>query len=299
MYPTLFRNVPQVAYQRQRIATPDDDFIDLDISASGQDKMVLILHGLEGDASRKYMLGLVHLLNRNGFDTVSMNFRGCSGEPNRQLRFYHSGDTGDLRHVLTGLRQKYPGKQLYLAGFSLGGNVLLKFLGEEANALQGIVQAAVAISVPCDLADSSKALEQRQNFIYMKRFIGNLKGKLEEKALRFPGAIDLGGFERIKTFRQFDDRFTAPIHGFKDAIQYWTLSSSKPLLRDIKIPTLLVNAQNDPFLGKSCYPFEAAAQNPNFFLETPSNGGHVGFVTFGNPYYWSEHRTLAFFQNLA
>ncbi|WP_211324807.1 YheT family hydrolase [Chitinophaga skermanii] len=294
IYPTLFRRIDAAPYVRRRIDTPDGDFLDLDLSSRNNKKAVLILHGLEGNSTRKYVMGMVHMFNKGGYDTISMNFRGCSGEPNRAMRFYHSGDTGDIATVIDYIFSLQQYEQLHIVGFSLGGNVTLKYVGEQGKNIDPRIRSAVAISVPCDLMDSSVELEKPHNVIYMTRFIRNLEEKLRLKSALFPGKISLTGFKEIKTFRQFDDRYTAPIHGFNNALEYWEKSSSKQFLHQVSIPTLLVNALNDPFLGEGCFPFDAAEENPHFFLETPGNGGHVGFVTFSDPYYWTEKRAFDF-----
>jgi len=294
IYPALFRRLPAVAYQRERMTTSDGDFLDLDVSAVGSSKVVIILHGLEGDASRQYVKGMVHTFNKAGYDTISLNFRGCSGEPNRQLRFYHSGETGDLKQVVDHIVATKSYNAIHFVGFSLGGNVLLKYLGEQGGAISPLVRSAVALSVPCDLKNSSGELEKRHNAVYMRRFIRELGYKLQQKAERFPEMIRLDNYDRIKSFREFDDRYTAPIHGFPDALTYWARSSSRPFLAKIRIPALLINALDDPFLGKDCFPYAEAEESEYFYLETPRYGGHVGFVTFGQPGYWSEKRALEF-----
>ncbi|MGN7821605.1 YheT family hydrolase [Chitinophaga sp. 22536] len=299
IYPSLFRKVRPAAYQRRRITTPDGDFLDLDFSEQGADRVVVILHGLEGNASRKYVLGMVHIFNEAGFDTVSMNFRGCSGEPNKLLRFYHSGETDDLHTVIQYLVSLGKYKAVHLVGFSLGGNVTLKYIGERGSGILPVIRSAVAISVPVDLKGSSAELEKKHNIVYMQRFIRNLKEKLELKKQQYPDGISLEGFEQIRSFRQFDDRYTGPMHGFRNALEYWEQCSSLRVLQQISIPTLLVNAKDDPFLSPACYPYEIARQSDTFFLETPFNGGHVGFVTFNEPYYWSEQRALAFIREHA
>lgn len=299
IYPSLFRKVRPAAYQRRRITTPDGDFLDLDFSEQEKDRVVVILHGLEGSASRKYVLGMVHIFNEAGFDTVSMNFRGCSGEPNKLLRFYHSGETDDLDTVIRYLVSLGKYKAIHLVGFSLGGNVTLKYVGERGTALLPVIKSAVAISAPVDLKGSSAELEKKHNTIYMQRFIRNLKEKLQLKQQQYPDGISLEGFEHIRSFRQFDDRYTGPMHGFRDALDYWQQCSSLRVLHQISIPTLLINAKDDPFLSPACYPYEIARNSDTFFLETPFNGGHVGFVTFNEPYYWSEQRALAFIREHA
>ncbi|HVI47646.1 MAG TPA: alpha/beta fold hydrolase [Chitinophaga sp.] len=294
IYPSLFRSIRPASYRRVRIDTPDNDFLDLDFSEKGSDRIVVILHGLEGSSTRKYVIGMVHIFNEAGFDTVSMNFRGCSGTPNRNLCFYHSGETGDLDTVIHYLVSLKKYKSIHLVGFSLGGNVTLKYIGERGRYVHGSIRSAVAISAPCDLKSSSAELEKAHNIIYMQRFVRELGHKLQQKKAQYPDAINLDHYEKIKNFRQFDDRYTAPMHGFRDALDYWGKCSSRQFLHQITIPTLLINAKDDPFLGADCFPYEIAAEHEHFHLETPHSGGHVGFVRFGQNYYWSEKRALEF-----
>lgn len=293
--PNLFRRVEGVAYVRRRMETADNDFLDLDWSSVEGNRVALLAHGLEGNSTRPYVLGMVRALNRRGWDAVVWNFRGCSGEPNRKARFYHSGDTPDLHAVVTHVLQKTDYGQLALIGFSLGGNVVLKYLGELAGEVNPRIRAATVFSVPCDLATSSRKMAHPENAIYMKRFLKMLHEKIRAKMHLFPGEIHDRGFDRMRTFQDFDERYTAPLHGFMSAEDYWVKASSKPLLPRIAVPTLLVNALDDPFLAPSCYPCEEAENSSHFFLETPSTGGHVGFVTFRKDReYWSESRAVEF-----
>src|SRR5690606_482962 len=202
--------------------------------------------------------------------------------------------TGDLHQVVEYLAASGKYTDLHIVGFSLGGNVTLKYLGERGAGIHPLLRSAVAISVPCDLQASSLELEKRHNTVYMQRFIRELGYKVEAKAKMFPGMIRLDNYRQIRTFQQFDDRYTAPLHGFKDALTYWRSCSSRQYLAGIRIPALLINALDDPFLAKDCFPYEEAAQSEYFYLETPRYGGHVGFVTFGEQCYWSEKRALAF-----
>jgi uncharacterized protein len=300
IYPNLFRSVEGITYRRQRLETPDGDFLDLDWSSVGASRVAVLVHGLEGNATRPYILGMVRTLNRLGWDAVAWNFRGCSGEPNRKLRFYHSGDTPDLHTVTAHVLQNDGYEQLALIGFSLGGNVILKYLGEQGADARLKIATAVTFSVPCDLAGSARQMAGLENAVYMKRFMKLLHAKIRVKMETFPGAIDDHGYERMRTFEDFDERYTAPLHGFGSAYDYWTRASSKPLLAHIAVPTLLVNALDDPFLSPSCYPYEEAEISPYLFLETPATGGHVGFVSFNrDSEYWSESRALAFLRVFA
>jgi predicted alpha/beta-fold hydrolase len=290
--PALFRRVPRVTTRRERIELSDGDFLDLDWSTSGSDRLVILSHGLEANSGATYIQGMAGALLRRGWDVLAWNYRGCGGESNRLLKFYHSGASDDLDHVVRHALAVHPASRVDLVGFSLGGNMTLKYLGEREPLPR--LHRAVAFSVPCDLACSSIRLSSPVNrHLYMRRFLVSLRKKLAEKRPRYPGQIDLRGAWKIRDFRGFDDRFTAPLHGFKDAADYWDRSSSRPFLSRIPIPALLVNAANDPFLGPGCFPREEAEASEFFHLEVPEDGGHVGFsCTFGG--YWSERRAIEF-----
>jgi uncharacterized protein len=297
--PTVFRKVEGVTYQRRRIETPDGDFLDLDFSSVGSKRLAIVLHGLEGDSTRPYMKGMVKALNQGGWDAAALNFRGCSGEPNRKLRMYHSGETEDLATVISHIESSGMYSALALVGSSLGGNVILKYLGERGGATPSLIKAAVTISVPCDLKACSVRLGEFSNRPYLKRFLRMLRRKIQAKQLIMPESINDIGYERIRLLGEFDDRYTAPMHGFRDANDYYEKGSSKPFLPDISIPTLLINAADDPFLSTTCYPVEEAKTNPNLFLETPRHGGHVGFMAFNrNGRYWSETRAVSFLETV-
>ncbi len=295
IYPSVFRKITGATYQRYRLNTPDGDFLDLDYCGLRRPKLAILLHGLEGNSQRQYMLGMVKALNKGGWDALSMNFRGCGGEPNRLPRFYHSGDTEDLKSVIKDVEHGGLRSEIALIGFSLGGNVVLKYVGESGGQIHPLISRAVAISVPCDLAASSSRLAGKANRIYMKRFLRMLRDKVTEKARIFPNEINDKDFSSIKNFKDFDNRYTAPLHGFADAVDYWTKSSSKQFIPQIQVPTLLINARDDPFLTPECFPVQEALSSRYFFLEQPDHGGHVGFMTFGNKgQYWHETRTLKF-----
>jgi predicted alpha/beta-fold hydrolase len=284
--------------RRERLELPDGDFVDLDFAETGRTDargLAILSHGLEGDSGKPYIQGMARALMRRGWDVLAWNFRGCSGEPNRLLRSYHSGETGDIAAVVAHVMAARRPERLALVGFSLGANVTLKFVGEQDGAAQPRLWRAVAISVPCDLASGAAQLARRENSLYMRRFLRTMVRKAREKRSRFPHAPDTAGAERMRTFAEFDERFTAPIHGFAGARDYWRRSSSRPLLGHIRVPTLIINARNDPFLSPECFPLEEAARNPAVHLEVPSSGGHVGFVTFGaGGEYWSETRAAEF-----
>lgn len=288
--PSLFRRVDDVVYKRERVELPDGDFIDVDRSSVGSKRLGIVLHGLEGNAGRAYVRGMVRALNRTGIDAAAVNFRGCSGEINRLPRFYHSGDTDDVRFLV---RRFSSISELYLIGFSMGGNVILKYLGEEGSRVQRNLRRAVVFSVPCHLASSADRLARRTNRIYMRRFLGMLREKIEKKSGRVKGALSADGFESIQNFKDFDDRYTAPLHGFRNAEDYWEQSSSIRFFPAISIPTLMINSLDDPFLAPPCFPVALAQDHPHVTLELPRWGGHVGFVKKGGMY-WSEQRAMEF-----
>ena len=291
----LRRRVTDVRYERERLELDDGDFVDLDWSRVGSRNVVIITHGLEGSSSGVYVKGMVRAFNRRGWDAVALNCRGCSGEPNRLARFYHSGASEDLwstaKHVA---RSGY--ERVALVGFSLGGNVTLKLLGELGDGAPPWLTGGVGISVPCDLKSSAEAMGRPINQPYMKRFLVDLRAKLRSKQARFPREMDDTGYARVRTFRHFDDRYTAPLHGFRDAEDYWAKCSSRFFLERVRRPALLLNSADDPFLAPECFPREIAGRHEWFHLEMPVHGGHVGFVGEGIRVdeYYTERRALEF-----
>lgn len=299
VFPAIFRSIPKVSYTRERLELDDGDFLDLDWSRVDGDNAVIIAHGLEGSSQRRYVKGMVRTFNRQGWDAVALNFRGCSGEPNRLLRFYHSGVSEDLWNVAQHAEQQGY-KRIGLIGFSLGGNVALKLLGELGNETPEWLIGGVGISVPCDLKASSESMARLINRPYMKRFISDLHAKIRAKQLTFPNELDDSDYIQIKTFRHFDDRYTAPLHGFRDAEDYWAQCSSLFFLETIRRPTLLLNAADDPFLACECYPKDLAHHHDYLHLEIPAHGGHAGFVgsKLRGENYYSEQRTFEFLNEI-
>ena len=277
---------------RARLELADGDFLDLDWVRAGHARLAIIAHGLEGGSSQQYVRGMAETLHAAGWDVLAWNFRGCSGEPNRLVRAYHSGDSADLASVIAHAAEDY--SRIALVGFSLGGNVTLKYLGEAPP--HPAIFAAAAISVPLDLASSARALDRRRgNRIYLRRFLVSLIAKIEAKARAFPGELSADGVRAIRSFQEFDDRFTAPLHGFRDAEDYWKRSSARQFLARIALPTLILNARNDPFLTADSMPGPEAEANPSLFLETPESGGHVGFLDLARGVQpWSERRVAEF-----
>ncbi|MCP2042106.1 YheT family hydrolase [Pontibacter sp. HSC-36F09] len=289
--PSLFRQVEGVSYHRERLTTPDDDFIDADWSRVKSRSLAILSHGLEGDSHRPYIMGMVKALNEHGVDALAWNYRSCSGEPNKLLRSYHLGASDDLDFVVRHALDSGNYETVYLVGFSAGGNISLKYLGEDPEQVPSEVKRASVFSVPIDLKSSAKRISK----IYTQRFLKTLGQKLEQKKEMYPDALDLSNYSLFWSFPEFDDKYTAPLHGFENADDYYKRSSSKQFLKRIQVPTLLVNAQNDPFLTTSCFPFEEADENPYLYLETPEGGGHVGFAEdFRNNVYYSEARAVQF-----
>jgi predicted alpha/beta-fold hydrolase len=292
IFPALLRRVSIKPYTRERISTPDNDFLDLDWLQQGSDKLVIISHGLEGNSSRAYIKGMAKVFFSNNYDVLAWNYRGCSEEMNRQLRFYHSGATDDLNTVINhAIDQKYY-KNISVIGFSLGGNITLKYLGERTPRTE--IKKGVAISVPMDLRTSCEKISRPSNRIYASRFIKSLKKKIITKAALMPG-LDTSGIDKIKTLLEFDNRYTAPLHGFKDAVDYYTRCSAINFVNNITTPTLIINTQNDPFLSPECFPSDLLKDHKHVHLEILLRGGHVGFTQFNkNGLYWSEQRAMEF-----
>jgi len=288
------RILPACRTRTGRIELDDGDFLDLDWhdGDSDGDKLAIICHGLEGSSNANYVRGMAIALSKRGWNALAWNYRGCGNEPNRLLTSYHIGKTDDLDHVIRHVIATRQPRRIDLIGFSLGGNLMLKYLGERGDAVHSAIHRGVAFSAPCELACSSNELSKWQNRIYMARFLKSLRRKMKDKHRKFPDSLNVTGLSRIRNFAEFDGRFTAPIHGFQGASDYWIRSSSRQFLESIRVPTLLVNAANDPFLGPNCYPFDEARRNPAFHLEVPDQGGHVGFGC--GVEYWSEKRAVEF-----
>lgn len=289
------------SYRRERWDTPDGDFVDLDWVEPGasdsQAPLMLVLHGLEGSSRARYVVGLLCKAITRGWDGVAMNFRSCGGELNRRPRFYHSGETEDLDFVVSRLVARHPGRPLALVGYSLGGNVLLKWLGERGEKAPEQVRAAVAVSVPYDLGVAAHRVDHGFGRVYGQVFLQTLKAKTLAKAERFPGLVDPRLVRSLTSFAQFDEHVTAPIHGFAGARDYWTQSSAVPWLPAIRRPTLLISACDDPFLPSESLPRDAVARSSCLTAEFSERGGHVGFVEGawpGGASYWVDRRATAF-----
>ncbi len=294
IYSGIFRSVKGVEQERERITLKDNDFIDVDWSFSFQktDRLIIVLHGLEGNAQRPYMLATAKIFNQNKVDAVCVNFRGCSGEQNLKYRSYHSGATDDLDEVIQHILNTKHYSDIYIKGFSLGGNVALKYLGEQ-RMVPSQIKAAVVVSVPCSLYGSCLELHTFKNILYADRFKNHLIDRLTQKQKLFPNVISVEEINKIRTLKDFDDVYTSKAHGFKDALDYYEKCSSLQFLSGISVPSLIINALDDTFLSPECYPIKEAKANDNLFLEMPKHGGHVGFFETRNVYY-NEKRALEF-----
>lgn len=290
------RKAPQLKYERERLELPDGDFIDIDwLKVNTSKKLVVVLCGLEGHSQKKYMCGTMSLFSKNGFHAVALNHRSCSGEDNRLLRTYHTGFTEDLRLLIDWITSQKKYEEIILVGYSLGGNVVLKYAGEESESINPVIKKVIGISVPTELGSSSKYFEHPHNYVYMQKFFLTLKPKAKVKAKKFPNTFDLQKVLSAKVFSDFDEHFTAPTNGFKNAADYYTQSSSLPYLEKIKIPALLIIAKDDTFVSPESYPIELALNSKLFHFISPENGGHCGFMPQDeNKTVWVEREILKF-----
>ena len=338
LYGALVARYHHISFVRERLTTPDGDFLDLDWTGPGlfTDKLangtvsrpdirlgrtaarrwmqdddwaslpggvdtpaLVLFHGLEGSSHSHYAQAITQHFRARGWIVVIAHFRGCSGFPNRMARSYFSGDSEDIRFILDTLRQRLPDARWHAAGVSLGGNAMLKHIGEQSEALSWLA-ASIAISVPLDLVACGTRLSETRlgRHLYSRHFLRTMRTKIMEKAKRFPGNIDALRLSQVKTLREFDDLYTAPMHGYKNALDYWTRASSKPHLKTIAIPTLIVNARNDPFIPEPSLPGTQDC-SASVVLQQPAEGGHVGFVTGPFPGHlgWLPGRMARFFES--
>ena len=293
------RRVKPLPYDRQRVTTTDGDFIDLDWLRGGHERAVIMVHGLESSTRAPHIQALGRTLATDGWDIIAMNFRSCSGESNRLLRSYHSGVTEDLAEMIQAVQERGNYPDVALVGFSLGGNVLMRYLGEQGgNIAAQRIRMAAAISVPMDLAGCAENFKQPANSFYMKRFLRSLCAKVRVKREIFPDAIDYDAVLKSENFHDFDGRYTAPVHGFDSAEHYWDSCSAGPVASQIALPTLLLNAMDDPFLTGTCHVEEIAECSEHLFAEISVHGGHVGFVRFGDEgRHYYETRVREFFRD--
>jgi len=296
LWPVFFRRRLRPSLRRERLELPDGDFVDLDWTLNDSGPIVVIFHGLEGSSHSHYARGMLTSLPQHGLRAVLMHFRGCSGEPNRLARAYHSGDTGDIDFLVRTLRAREPNTPLAAIGYSLGGNALLKWLGEQGK--DAPVQCAVAVSVPFLLHEATARMNRGLSRVYQWHLLKSLKRGARRKAMKFAPPAPLNEINQMKGFYEFDDRVTARLHGFNDAMHYYTTSSSRQYLNRIRIPTLIVHASDDPFMHAQVIP-EANELSSAIKLDLHRHGGHVGFVGGRLPWkprYWLEERIPAWLQ---
>jgi len=283
---------------RKKITTRDEDFLDLDFTCGGNKRIVILSHGLEGHSDKYYMRAMARHFREHNWDTLSWNCRSCSGQLNLQPKLYHHGATEDLedviKHVLTLGYAK-----IALVGFSLGGSLVVKYLGENGKQVPAELIGGVAFSIPCQLGSCARKLSEAGNAFYLNRFLKKLKAKIKQKAVQFPELFDLQGIDAISSFAQFDTQITAPLCGFESADAFYKYASAANYIEGIQKPTLLVNSLNDPMLPDDCYPFEAANRSEFFYLETPDKGGHLGYWWPRIKISWMEHRALGFISQIA
>lgn len=294
IFPVLFDYL-KANYTRERIVLNDGDFLDLDWLFTDSSRVLILFHGLEGSSQSHYIKALAGFAHELNWNVCAVNFRSCSGEMNHKLQTYHSGATADAHEVVKYILEQKPFYTLAAAGFSLGGNVLLKYLGEHVYPTAYQIKCAAAVSVPVQLADCSAELAKPHNQIYLSRFLKSLKQKMKLKSLQFPGSVDANRLNNLHNLAEFDQYFTAPIHGFADAAEYYNQCSSLQFLAEIQRPVLLINALNDPFLAASCYPVDIAQRSNYLHLETPKQGGHVGFTLHhASNRNWLNERIMTF-----
>lgn len=303
LYPYFKKPAQLFTYRRERWELDDGDFIDVDWSGgSGQSPLVVFFHGLEGGSSSHYILSMINSLQRYHWRSAVIHFRGCSGEPNRLSRAYHAGDSTEIDWMLrriTGQAQTTESTQpVYVMGVSLGGNALLKWLGEGGEHAKELIAGAATVSVPLDLAAAGAALDKGFNQVYTRHFLDTLKDKAFDKLQQFPGLFDARALKKCASIYDFDNIVTAPLHGFRDTDDYWRQSSSKQWLPHIRVPTLVINARNDPFMPSSVLPSQAEVST-DVTLEFPEEGGHAGFMRgpFPGKLDWLPQRILGFFHH--
>ncbi len=289
--PALFYKNPEVHFDRTRIKTPDDDFLDVDSAKVDSNKAIIIFHGLEGSSKSGYILHFTEYFNRQGYDVICPNYRGCSGEMNKQLRMYNSGTTDDLHHMVVETAKSYD--RVDIIGFSLGGNLILKYLGEQVYELPENLGRGVAISAPVHLHNSSLALLRPQNFAYQIRFVMSLWSKAIAKKKQYPKEVKLPLWKMWNLYR-FDEYFTAPVYGYANAKDYYDNNASIQFLDTLERPALLINSYDDPFLGDLCYPTDIAERSENFYLLATQYGGHVGFARDSKDRNWFKEKSLSF-----
>ncbi len=293
IYTALFRKPETPIWSRVRIETPDGDFFDTDQILQNNRQLVIILHGLEGSTSSQYMIGLSSFLSENQFDVIAVNHRSCSGEMNRLKTMYNSGFTNDLHQLVTENETTY--EAIFIVGFSLGGNIVLKYINDGIYPQSPKVKRVVGVSVPIHLSNCLQEIIKPKNKMYDKMFKRSLISKLKLKHKQFPKEVPIEKLDEVKTLWHIDEFFTGPMHGYDGAEHYYESCSSLQFLAKTQIPLMLINAQDDPFLSADCYPYRFSDEHPYFELVAPKHGGHVGFYTKGKVF-WHEKLIADFFR---
>lgn len=297
VFPSMFRKIAEPTYERERLELSDGDFVDLDWFRNEGDQLIILTHGLEGSSERHYVKETAKLFHEKGWEALAWNCRSCSGEMNRNLRMYNHGDIEDITEVINHAIQHKKYKQIVLAGYSMGGNIGMKYLGVNGQNIPDNIKVSINFSAPTDLLSSVKLLDLPKSWFYSNRFRQKIWKKIQVKAAQFPGVVDLANYKKVKKWADFDTYFTAPVNGFDSAQAFYHFASCKFFMEGISIPTLLVNAQNDPILTPECNPVQLAESNANFHLEMPAQGGHVGFTSRDKDYSFMATRGWEFVQD--
>lgn len=290
--PSRMRKVLDVRYERERLELPDGDFIDLDWIKNDHKRLAFLSHGLEGSSERPYMQGMAKIFRENEWDVLAWNCRSCSGEMNRLEKMYHQGATHDMEAVMQHALASNKYQDVVMISFSLGGGMTLKYLGEQSRKIDPRIKKAMVISVPVDLPASVEVMHLPKTKLYRKYFLTKLEKKMRQKAAQFPETISLEGFDQIKSLSAFDERYTAPMFGFNSAAHYYESVNPRQFLPEIQIPTLILNAHNDPILAPICYSPDLVKDLGNIWLEAPKRGGHVGFTLPRSEFTYADQRAL-------
>ena len=292
LLPAIFRKPRTAPYSRERFILSDGDFVDLDWLQSQNDRLILVSHGLEGNSDRSYVKGIAKHFSSNNFDVLAWNCRSCSGTMNKAPRLYHHGEVEDISEVIKHVVKQHGYKEIWLSGFSMGANISLNYLGKKHLSVPTEVKGAVVCSAPLDLADGVDQLHTSEGAFHRKRFFQLLSKKIKIKAQQFPGLLDISKLDSSKHWTWFDRHFSAPLSGCKNELEFYEQATPLNFMHHIEKPVLIVNAKNDPLLGKKCYPEAAIKQFSNIEFEIPVNGGHVGFSERGSSVSLFERRAL-------
>ena len=295
LYTYFYRTQQKPTYKRERWETLDDDFIDLDFVRGNNQKLAILSHGLEGGSYSQYIMSISNLLSLEGYDICALNYRSCSGEMNRTMTMYHSGFTMDLNMVVNKLAKDY--EEIHLIGYSLGGNMNLKYTTDVEYPLHSKIKSVVSVSAPIDLAGSSKRISSWYNYQYQYNFLQSLNAKMRLKATIHPECIDMNDIKKVKTLIDFDEYFTGPLHGFDGAQDYYRNCNALQFLEAVTLPTLLISSEDDPFLTKGCIPKKIAEFSKDLHLIATKYGGHVGFTTISSDYNWLDYKILEFIRS--